>query len=322
MHPRIFAAVFFAAALAGPPVASAQEPWPSRPVSIVVPFGAGSQPDVLVRSMTEGLTKAIGQPVVIVNREGAAGTIAVESVARAKPDGYTLGFGPPGQFTIQTNVRRDLGYSIDSFEFLCQTHVTTFVLATGPDSPYRTLAQVIDAARAAPGKINFGSAGHLLAPHLITESIAAEAGVRLTHVPFKSVADLYAQTLNGTLDFAASTPIALGSGRGMRGLVVVGESRLPAHPDIPLLQELGFKRASFPGLTVLGFYAPRGLAPQPLRMLAEACPRLVEAPSVKAVADKVSTPVRHADGAAYAAGLREDHRRIAELIATLGVKPQ
>ena len=302
--------------------ADAQEAYPVRQITMVVPFSAGSQPDVLGRAVAEGLSRIGGQPVVVLNKEGAAGVIAVESVAQSRPDGYTLGFGPPGQFTIQPHLRRDLGYKFESFEFLCQTNTANFVLATGPNSPYRTLAQLIDGARAAPGKLTFGTAGHATGPHIVAESIAAEAGVKFTNVPFKNVGDMYVQVQNGTLDFIATTTVALAAGRGMRGLVVIGDTRLPAHPEIPLLKESGYQRATFPGLLVMGVYAPIGLPAEAAAFLRNACPKAMETPLAKSVADKTGSPIAYLDGPAYAAVLRQDARFVGELLGNLGVKAQ
>jgi tripartite-type tricarboxylate transporter receptor subunit TctC len=309
-------------AAALPVTAAAQGAWPQRQLSLIVPFTAGSQPDILARAFADGLGRLTGQPVVVLNREGASGTIAVEAVANARPDGYTLGFGPSGQFTIQPHLRRDLGYKVEGFEFLCQTNSTSFVIATGPGTPYRSLAQLLDAARAAPGKLNFGSAGHTTAPHLVMESIAAEAGVKVTHVPFKNIGDMYVQVVNGTVDFISSTPVALTTGRGIRGLAVVGDARLADHPDIPTVRELGFKRSTFPGLRVLGLYAPRGIPPQAIETLRATCPKVLEQPASKSAGEKTGTPVTYLDGPAYGAGLREDSGAVGELLGTLGIKPQ
>lgn len=303
-------------------LAAAQDDYPSRQISVIVPFSAGSQPDILGRAFAESFSRIAGQPVVVVNKEGAAGTIATETVARSRPDGYTLGFGPPGQFTIQPHLRRDLGYSVDGFEFLCQTNTAQFVVATGPNSPYQTLAQLIDAARAAPGKINFGTAGHATGPHLVAESIASEAGVKFSNVPFKNVGDMYVQVLNGTLDFIATTTAALSAGRGMRGLVVIGDARLPSHPEIPLLQETGFKRSRFPGLMVLGVYAPKGIPARTAGFIRAACPKSLDNPLAKAAAEKTGSPIAYADAPTYTASITQDARVVGDLLEKLGVKAQ
>ncbi len=305
--------------IAGP--GAAQEQYPARPITLVVPFSAGSQPDILARSIGDGLSKLSGQAVVVMNREGAAGTIAVESVAKAKPDGYTLGFGPPGQFLIQPHIRRNLGYRIDQFEFVCQTHLTSFVLATSANSPFTSLKQLLDAARTAPGKLNMGSSGHLIVPHLLAESMAAAAGVKFTHVPFKSVGDLYVQGQNGSVDFIATTPIALTAGRGMRGLIVMGDSRLPAFPDVPTLGDAGFTSANIKGLAALGMYAPKGLPPQHVSYLQAACAKIAQTEPVRAVGEKIATPVAYADGPTYSALLIAAYGDQGALINALGGHP-
>ncbi|MBL8381741.1 MAG: tripartite tricarboxylate transporter substrate binding protein [Burkholderiales bacterium] len=312
-------AVVVLAALATGPV-SAQDSYPARPINIVVPFTAGAQPDILARAFADGLARLAGQATVVINRDGASGTIAVESVARAAADGYTLGFGPAGQFTLQPHIRRDLGYRFDSFEFLCQTNASGMVIAVGPNSPHTTLAQLIEAARKAPGRLNFGSAGHATVPHLIAESIAVAAGVQFTHVPFKNIGDMYVQAVNGTLDFISSTPTALGSARGMRGLAVTHESRLAGHPDVPTLRELGFAQVSSPGLSALGVYAPRGIPAAAVAFLRGACPKALDTPAARAAAEKTQTPITYQDGPAYAASLARDVGRLGELLATVGLK--
>lgn len=298
----------------------AQEAYPARPINMVVPFTAGSQPDILARGFADGLARLGGQPVVVINRDGAGGTIAVESVARANPDGYTIGFGPAGQFVLQPHIRRDLGYRLDSFEFFCRTNSTGFVIAVGQNSPFTTLAQLLDAARKAPGKLNFGSAGHATVPHLVGESVAMAAGVSFTHVPFKNIGDMYLQAMNGTLDFISSTPTALASTRGMRGLAVTQDSRLTAYPDIPTFSELGMGQINSPGLTTLGIYAPRGVPALVSTFLRGICPKVLDQPAAKSAADKTLTPVTYLDGPAHAASLQQDFARVGALLGHVGIK--
>ena len=299
---------------------AAQDLYPGRALSMIVPFSAGSQPDLLGRALAEGLGKALGQPIAVVNKEGAGGIIGVGAVAQSRPDGYTIGFGPQGQFSIQPHIRKDLSYKLDSFEFLCQSNGGIFVVVVGPKSPHNTLAELIEAARKAPGKTNFGSPGHATGPPLIGESIARESGVTLTHVPFRSVGDMYAQTVNGTVDFIVTTPTVLASGLGMKPLALLADERLAKYPAVPLLSELGFKRSNLPGY--IGVYAPKGIPAQASSALRKACTQAVEAPGFKAASERIATPVRYADGPAYAAGIAEDSRSMGELLTTLGVKTE
>ena len=311
-------AVGLAMACAGP--ALAQDSYPARPISIVVPFSAGSQPDILARTLAEGMGKFSAQPLVVVNREGAAGTIAVTSVAQARPDGYTLGFGPNGQFSIQTHLLRDLAYKVEQFDFLCQTNTGAYALVVGPGSPYKTLAELIDAARRAPGKLNLASLGHATIPHLVGESIGLEAGVKFTHVPFKATGDMITQTLNGSVDFTITTPAALAGGSALRALVLVAENRSPRYPELPLLKEQGFKRSSMPGY--IGLYGQKGMPADAAGWLRRSCAQSVEGLNFRQASEKVGAPQVYADAPAYNANMIEDHRYMGELLRTLGVKPQ
>ncbi len=299
---------------------AAQESYPVRPVTIVVPFSAGSQPDILARTLAEAMAKSTSQPVVVLNREGAAGTIAVASVAQARPDGYTLGFGPNGQFSIQTHLLRDLAYKVEQFDFLCQTNSGAYALVVGPGSPYKTLAELIDAARRAPGKLNLGSIGHATIPHLVGESIGIEATVKFTHVPFKASGDMITQTLNGSVDFTITTPAALAGGSALRALALVAENRSPRYPEVPLLKEQGFKRSSLPGY--IGLYGLKGIPADAAGWLRRSCAQSAETPGFRQASEKVGAPQLYADAPAYNANMIEDHRYMGELLRTLGVKPQ
>ena len=308
------------AALAWAPVAWGQETYPSRPVTVVVPFTAGSQPDVLARALTDHMSRTLGQSFVVFNRDGAAGVIGVESVAQAKADGYTLGYGPQGQFTIQPNLRKNLRYKPDDFEFLCQSNSGIFVVAAGPNSPYNSLAEVIEAARKAPGKISFASAGHATGPHLVAESIALEAGVKLNHIPFRNVGDMYTQVLGGTVDFAVTTPLFLSTRKDVKGFAVVGENRLASNPGVPLLKDLGYKRSSLPGF--IGLYAPKGIPVAAAAALRKVCPGAVDSEAFRQASEKTATPLHYADEPEYSAGIAQDSRYMAELLNALGIKPE
>ena len=300
--------------------ALAQEAYPSRNVTITVPFTAGSQPDILARAMAEHFTKVLGQPFVILNRDGAAGVIGVEAVSQARPDGYTLGYGPQGQFSIQPNLRKSIKYKVDDFEFLCQSNTGAFVIVAGPGSPYNTLAELIEAARKAPGKISFASAGHATGPHLIGESLALEAGVKFIHVPFRNVGDMYTQVLGGQVDFAVTTPIFLTSRKDAKGFAVVMDKRLQTHPQVPTLKDLGYKRSTLPGY--LGLYAPKGLPAAASAALRKACPAAVDSEGFRQASEKTATPLQYADSPEYTASIVGDARYMAELLNTLGIKPE
>ncbi|MDQ6680342.1 MAG: tripartite tricarboxylate transporter substrate binding protein, partial [Pseudomonadota bacterium] len=196
-------------AMLGTGSARSEDLYPSKPVTIVVPQSAGSQADLLVRVLAEQLGSSLHQHFIVNNREGAAGTIGVAAVKQARPDGYTLGYGAQGAFTIQPNLRKSMPYDVNDFEFICQSNTITLVVAVGPQSPFKSLSELIEAARKSPGTITLGSVGIGSGPHLVGESIALEAGVKFNHIPFKSIGDLNTQLIAGSIDFTVTTPTLL-----------------------------------------------------------------------------------------------------------------
>jgi tripartite-type tricarboxylate transporter receptor subunit TctC len=299
----------------------AQEPYPSRPVTIIVPLSAGSQMDILARGLADGLSKLTSQPMLVVNRDGAAATIGVGAVARSKPDGYTLGFGADGAFVIQPFLRNDLNYKVDEFEFICQTNSTLLVFMVGPKSPYKTMGELIEAARKNPGKLNYGTVGHATSFHLLAESIAIEAGIKWNHIPFRVVGDMVSQTLNGTLDFTVSVPNTLNAGGGViRGLGITLDGKAPNIPPVPLLRDLGYKYAAPP--SVIGLYAPKGVPPDSLAWLRSSCAKAVESPSFTGNSVKTLTGISYADSQGYAQEVMKGNREVGELIKRLGITAQ
>ncbi|MEO8132434.1 MAG: tripartite tricarboxylate transporter substrate binding protein [Betaproteobacteria bacterium] len=159
-------------------LAAAQPAWPERPIQLVVPFPAGGGVDVIARPFAEMLGEQLHQPVVVIPRDGAAGTIGMGVVGNARPDGYTLAFTPNGPITVQPHVIPTLAYKPDNFQPLCQVFAVQYVLAVRPDSPYKTLSELLAAAKAQPGKVSYGFGGVATAPHLAISqlTIAANAG--------------------------------------------------------------------------------------------------------------------------------------------------
>jgi tripartite-type tricarboxylate transporter receptor subunit TctC len=317
---RCAAALFTAAMTLVPSLAHAQAPYPAKPVQLVVPFATGSQVDLLVRTLSEQLSKTLNQPFVVVNRDGAGGILAVASVAQAAPDGYTLGYGTQGPFTIQPLLRKDLRYKIDDFDFVCQTNTGSLVVAVGPKSPYKSLKELIEAARKAPGTLSYASVGVGTGPHLVAEAISLESGVRFTHVPYRSVADMTAQFVNGTVDFIVTTPILLTSRKDVRGLAIAGPHRLTAPADVPTLAELDFKRSAVPAY--LGMYAPKGIPASAIAALRGVCPTAANNEAFRKASDSIATPVDYADGNTYTRNVLQDQRNMSDLIGTLGIKPE
>ncbi|MBR0652907.1 tripartite tricarboxylate transporter substrate binding protein [Roseomonas terrae] len=230
-----------AASLATP--ALAQPQWPDRPIRVVVPFAAGGPSDIVVRLLAPRMTAVLGQPVVADNRAGAGGVTGVDVVAKAAPDGYTIGIGSAGGLAISP--RLDRGTPYDPLRDLAP--ITLGVLVPEPlcvpaATPYRTVAELIAAAKAQPGKLNYGSAGSGSMPHLAGELFRTAAGIDVTHVSYRGGAPLTTALLQNEVQLGfADLPILLPHLRAgtIRALAVGTERRLPWIPDVPTMTEVG-----------------------------------------------------------------------------------
>ena len=297
----------------------AQDTFPSRPITFITPLSAGSQIDIIARGLAEALSKVSNQLVVVQNREGASSIIGVDAVAKAKPDGYTLGFGPDGAFVIQPNLNANLPYKSEDFDFICQTNSTMFLFLVGPQSPFKTVNELIETARKSPGKLNFGTGGVATSMHLLGESVASEANVKFNHVPFKSIGDLSVQTLNGTVDFTVTVPnmLMVNLSKGMRALAISGDGKIPNLPSIPLLKEMGFKQAGNPSM--IGLYAPKGMPAEATTWLRNACQKAVVSAEFAATSAKTMTAVQYNDGISYGKLLAQSQKSNGDLIKKLNI---
>ncbi|GGJ16512.1 Bug family tripartite tricarboxylate transporter substrate binding protein [Neoroseomonas lacus] len=245
--------------------ALAQAPWPDRPIRVVVPFAAGGPSDIVVRLLSPRLTATLGQPVVVDNRAGAGGVTGVDAVAKAAPDGYTLGIGSAGGLAISP--RLDRGTPYDPLRDLAPITLAVLVpepLVVPAATPYRTVAELVAAAKAEPGKLNFGSAGSGSMPHLAGELLRAAAGIDITHISYRGGAPLTTALLQNEVQLGfADLPILLPHLRAgaLRALAVGTQQRLSWIPDVPTMIEVGLP--SVDANNWHGFIAPAQV-PQPI----------------------------------------------------------
>lgn len=262
---RLLAAGACALPLAAP---RAQEAFPTRPIQVVMPYAPGNATDVLLRALTPSMASTLGQPLVVINREGAAGAVGSASVARAAPDGYTLLFVPALVASVLPVTQAGSGLRAESFAPICQTFSNTMALVVRPDSPITDLRALQAAARARPGRVTYGTLGITSIPHLAMEQWAAAAGVQVEHVPYRSSGMVITELLAGRIDIGAIVLGTVPGLREMRMLTVFDARRHPDFPDAPTALEQGFdvQPASFGGL-----FAPAGTPEAVLARLEAAC---------------------------------------------------
>ncbi len=227
--------------------AAAQDKYPSKPVKVVVPFGPGSATDIVIRIVGEHMRPILGQPVVIENKPGAFGILAIEDMARSRPDGYTLQIGNPGTNVLTPIIYKKklkIDYDKDVLMVTRLSEVPLVLAATTKDFTPKTYAEFIAYAKANPGKVRYASVGTGSNNHYDMEAFAKWAGIQMLHLPNKGggaaiTNDLVTGDANVALVNAASSGGVIRGGQ-VRALAVMADARLPEYPDVPTLKELGY----------------------------------------------------------------------------------
>lgn len=279
---RLVAAALALAAFAIPAFAQS---WPTKPVKIIVPFAAGSSTDILARLIADHLGKTQGQPFVVENKAGAGGIIGTELAAKAAPDGHTLIMLTSGPFASNPAVYAKLPYDpIKDFEPIANVGFTPQVFVVGPQAKFRTLKDLVAAAKADPGAIGAGSLGKGATSHLALEGFQGVAGIKLNHIPFKGSSEAQTQVIGGSVPMMSdAVPGVRGQilGGKLTGLAIASLKRSPFLPDVPTFAEQGYP--GFEAVGWIGVGAPAGTPPAILdRLNAEIVKMLGE----KAVKDK------------------------------------
>jgi tripartite-type tricarboxylate transporter receptor subunit TctC len=297
--------------------ACAQSAYPARPVQVIVAFPAGGSVDVMARHLVSAMSSLLGQQFVVVNRDGASGTIGFGHLAAARPDGYTLGAGPTTSI-IARHLVKDLRYGVDSFEYICQSFENVFTVSVPPESPFRSIDDVIAAARANPGKLSYGHSGNGTVPHLSVANLAHRLGLNVIPIAYRGETAALPDVIAGRVDFGAPS-VAVVVGQKMRVLAVFADRRHPSFPEAPTFSELGMPSMP-PGLN--GLYAPKGTPPEILAVLERTCEQATQSESFRAGAQRMHQPVVYLGSEAFTERARTDYRYKGELIKLLGIKTE
>jgi tripartite-type tricarboxylate transporter receptor subunit TctC len=242
------------------PSLPAQTTWPTRPVTIVVPFAAGGGTDIGARILAQRLSLSWGQPVLIDNRGGAGGNVGLELVARAKPDGYTLLTGNVGTQSINPTLYKKLNYNPDTaFVPLGQFAELPFVLAVTSSLPVKNVKELVEMAKAEPNKLTYASSGNGGSPHLSAETFKIATGSQILHIPYKgggaAMTDLIAGNVHMIFASVLETAPFIKAGK-LKALAITSKTRVSAMPDVPTLQESGVNGAE--SGSWIGLLAPAG----------------------------------------------------------------
>jgi tripartite-type tricarboxylate transporter receptor subunit TctC len=292
-----------------PPVPAFAQAQPSRNIEVIVPFPAGGVTDLVARTLSEGMSKDLGQPIIVINRDGAGGTLGATATAVAAPDGATLGFSAMGVITGRPHLRSDLRYKVSSFDYICQVSITPTVIVVSPDSPYRSLKDLFDGARRTPDKLTYGHPGPGSIPHLQMLDLSSRAGVSLTSVPFRGDAPARNALMGNHIDVQMAGDA--GSVGNMRALAIIARDRVPVLPDVPTTHELGFGEGF---ATPFGLYAPKGAPAEVLTRLRKSCADTVKSPAFRAAMSKFGQTIDYLDGPEFAARMEQVSDLIGKLV--------
>jgi len=288
--------------------------YPDRPVTAIVPFPAGGATDLVARGMQEAFSRALGQQMVVKNVNGAAGTIGAAEAAAATPDGYTILVTPSGPTAAQPH-RMNLTYDINSFDPICKLVEQPLVLMAPKSTKYKSVADLIAAAKAEPGKITYGTSGPGSITHLAKLALEKAAGIKLKHVPFKGSADAVQAMMSNTTELY-SDQANLVPQFDLFPIAVYAESRIDTFKDTPTVREAGFD------VVVTNYnaiFVPRGTPADVKAKLGQACKAALEDGKVKEVFERQKYPIAYQDAATFKAFFEADYKRVGELVREAGL---
>jgi tripartite-type tricarboxylate transporter receptor subunit TctC len=301
--------------------AMAQSGYPDRPIRMIVPLAAASAVDVAARIVTQKMADNMGQQIVIINQPGASGLIGAEQVARAAPDGYTIGGFNDSVMTMVPNLYSNMRWDIlKDFEPVSLVATVEWGLIANNQTSYKSAADLITAAKAAPGKINYGSGGPGSPQHLAMAMFASEAGISLTHVPYKGATQAAMDVAGGQIPVAfqgLGTVAALVRSGQVKLLGVTTEKRLPSFPDVPTVSESGL-----PGFFFNSWFTimtPAGTSKEIVaRLNAEVLKALAD-PQVRQKLEELGFAVRGSSPAELNAMTRAQLAKYARVIKEMGI---
>jgi tripartite-type tricarboxylate transporter receptor subunit TctC len=312
---RLRLALLVIAALAGSASSAAAQSYPSRPVTMVVPFPPGGNTDLMARALQTELTKALGQSVIISNKGGAAGTLGVLDLVRAEPDGYTMALTPNNPITAQPHMQQQLRYSMDTFRYICLTYYTPYVLIAGPQAPFKTFGEFVTFAKAKSENLVYGHPGVAGQPHLVMLAVLKAIGADGLGVPFQGAGPMSHALLGGTIMAITESP-AVANASNLPILAAISDERIAGLPNVPTMKELGFPALGF---SAGGLIVPAKTPDAAVDALEKACAKATAAPEYKAIVERLGAEPRYLPGADFRKMFEQDSVASADAIRGAGL---
>jgi len=296
---------------------AAAQAFPAKPVTLLITFPPGGPTDLAGRALAEATSKYLGQPVVVENRPGATGTLGAAALVNARPDGYTVSMIPitalrlPHMENVAFDPMKDIGYVMGVSGYV-------FAVIVRADAPWRSMADLVAAAKARPGEISYGSHGIGGTVHLATEEFSAAQGIKLNHIPYKGSADMLTAMLGGHLNVAVDSTGAVphvAAGRA-RALAVFTDKRAAVWPEVPTMTELGFGIVS---TSPYGIGVPAATPPAVVKALHDAFKKGLEDPIHTKMLERYNQPLWYLSSEDYTKWAREQYEKERAIIERLGL---
>ena len=308
--------------LAGAGAQASAQAYPTKPIRLVVGFTPGGAADFVARAISEPLSKALGQAVIVENRAGAGSSIAADYVAKSAPDGYTMLIASPSSISVNPALNSKLGYSLRDFAPITKVSTSPLLITAYPGLGVNSIKELIAVAKQSPGKLNYSSSGNGSAPHLAGVLFSRLAGVDMVHVPFKGGGPSVQSVLAGDTQLTFATPPSVlplvHSGR-LRALAVTSRKSTPLVPGVP-----GTEEAGLPDYEIsfwYGFFVPAATKPEIVKKLYDATIAALQRPEVKQAFAREGTEVASSSSPAdFAAFLAENNKLWVNLVKESGAK--
>lgn len=289
--------------------------WPTKPVQMLVGFPAGGSADVLARAFGESLAARLGQNVVVVNRDGAGGTIAMAAAAKAD-DGHTLVFGPAGPLVLQPHIKTGLPYKLSDMVGVCQTFVNNYALVTPQNSRYRVLGDVLNDPDAKGAGVTYGAGGIGTMPHIGAVMLSLQSGTAMRVIPYRGDPPMTLALKSGELQLA-SLSVGAAQTQGFRILGVFAPARLADAPDAPTMTEQGVPVVA---QVFGGLYVPKSMPADALKILQTACPSAVRNERYTTAAKSSQQEVLYRDSDAFGKQLVSEHETMGQILRKANLK--
>jgi tripartite-type tricarboxylate transporter receptor subunit TctC len=314
----------FAPIAAQAPIAFAQQgaKWPTRTITVIVPFPPGGQGDLAARPIAEALRQRLGQSVIVENRAGGGGKTGNAAAARAEPDGHTLLVTLSSLAVLPEADRlfaRPVAYEVSDLIPVARILADPTLLAVPASSPWKTLRDFVDDAKARPGEIPYGSSGPYGTLHVAMEMFASEAGIKLLHVPFTGAGPALNALLQGSTQALASAPGVLkpqADAGAIRVLANWGAERVPAFPDVPTFKELGYKNVEF--YIWAGLFVPKGTPAPVIERLRLEMSAIMKDRAITKIFEGAGSPPAWLDAAQFKKFVDADSERLIRAVQKIG----